>query len=181
MRRYRWKPLAWPGFEYLEIDEEQVGVRARGMAIGAWGETTAAVTYHVTLGPDWSFRGINLQALDGTRLRLRSDGQGNWSDGTGVSLPELEGCHDIDLSGSPFTNTLPIRRATFTPGEAQHFRMAFIALDSFMVMPHAQVYTRLDDRHFRYLSPESGFTTELTVDADGFVVSYPHLFERVED
>ena len=181
MRQYRWQSLDEPGFELLEIEEVETGIHARGMVIGDWGEIASGATYHVTLAPDWSFRGINLMRLDGTRLRLRADGAGNWTDGTGAPLPELKGCIDIDLSGSPFTNTLPIRRARFEPGVPQRFTMAFIALDSFAVSPREQFYTQRDDTHFHYRSGASGFEADLETDAGGFVVTYPGLFQRVEN
>ena len=46
----------------------------------------------------------------GRAIELRADGRGHWADAaTGSPLP-LDGCVDIDIYPSPFTNTLPIRR-----------------------------------------------------------------------
>jgi hypothetical protein len=44
------------------------------------------------------------------KLELISDGRGKWTDASGNPLPALDGAIDMDLSVSPFTNTLPIRR-----------------------------------------------------------------------
>ncbi len=57
-------------------------------------------------------REVELALLGGdARLSLRSDGAGRWSDDRGRPLPELDGCIDVDISVSPFTNTLPVDAA----------------------------------------------------------------------
>jgi hypothetical protein len=43
-------------------------------------------------------------------LKLHTDGQGNWQDGEGKELVELDGCRDIDICPTPFTNSFPLRR-----------------------------------------------------------------------
>jgi hypothetical protein len=42
-----------------------------------------------------------------------------------------------------------------------------------------QRYTRLDEDLYLYESLDSDFTAELTVDARGYVLEYPGLFERL--
>ena len=47
-----------------------------------------------------------------------------------------------------------------------------------VVEPAAQDYTKLGPTRFRYRSLSSGFTADLTVDADGLVVEYPPFWRR---
>lgn len=178
--QYRWRAIETPGLELLEVGERKSGIDARGMIIGESEGTAFGASYHVRLGSDWSFEGLNLQLLDGRRLTLRSGGRGNWSENDGTPRPDLAGCIDIDLSGSPFTNTLPIRRASFETRKPEHFTMAYVDLFTLGVVPDEQIYTRLDDTHFRYRSADGSFERVLTIDSDGIVVSYPGLFERLE-
>jgi hypothetical protein len=43
-----------------------------------------------------------------------------------------------------------------------------------------QRYTALDGaKHYRFESLDDGFTAELPVDEDGFVLDYPGLFRRL--
>ena len=42
-----------------------------------------------------------------------------------------------------------------------------------------QRYEPIDDRHVRYVSRDSDFVSELEYDADGFVVTYPQMAERL--
>lgn len=97
---------------------------------------------------------------------------------SGQQLPDLAGCIDIDLSGSAFTNTLPIRRHSFADRAPQRFEMAWIPLDTLDPFKDGQIYTRLDERRFRYQAADRSFERVLSVDEDGLVVSYPDLFER---
>jgi hypothetical protein len=58
----------------------------------------------------WVIRTLDLETTAGQTLCLVKDGNGRWTDQRGAHLPRFDGCIDIDLGGSPFTNTLPIRR-----------------------------------------------------------------------
>ncbi len=179
MRQYRWNNLEAPGFELLEFEQIRSGVFARSMVIGTWGETPGAAIYRVRLDANWVFHALEIRSLDGAAMRLNSDGMGNWTDGSGAPMPLLAGCTDIDLSASPFSNTLPIRRASFVIGEPQRFRTARVDFATLEVTPHVQTYTRRNDTHFVYQSETTGYESELSVDTDGFVVTYPGLFQLV--
>ena len=177
-RTVRWKALDWQGWEHLDLDESAAGVIARGALIGEREGTRYGALYEVALTPDWIFRSIAIRRTDGRILTLRTHG-GTWIDGGGRRLPQLDGCIDIDLSGSPFTNTLPVRRVAWETGVPQHLTMAWIPLDTFEPFPDRQIYTRLDDGRFRYQSADGSFERVIDVDADGLVRLYPGLFEAV--
>ncbi len=89
----------------------------------------------------------------------------------------------MDISTTPFTNTLPIRRLDLDPGESQEIRVAYVDVPGMAVRPERQRYACLE-RHtgggvYRYESLDGNrFTADLTVDADGLVLDYPGLFLR---
>ena len=178
-RTVRWRALAWSGWEHLDLSEGPDDVVARSTVIGEFEGTRYGIFYEVRLTPAWEFRSIALQRTDGRTFALHSDGEGNWTGGDGTPLPDLAGCIDIDLSGSPFTNTLPVRRAAFETGVPSQFRMAWIPFDSFAPFPDEQIYTRLDDGRFHYQSGDGSFECEVAFDGDGLVTDYPGLFERL--
>ena len=103
----------------------------------------------------------------------------------GLAVAHLDGCIDVDLAGSPFTNTLPIRRAGLVAGgEAIEFRMAYVPFDTFKPVVDEQRYRCLEaDRLYRYEAVDRSFAADLTVDEDGLVTDYPGLFAdfRAED
>lgn len=178
-RTVRWRPLDATGLEHLELAEGPTAIVARSVLIGSRKGIQFGLHYEVELAPNWSFRALRLERADGPRLELYSDGEGNWTDGQHLQLSELDGCIDIDISGSPFTNTLPIRRTRFTPGEPARFTMAWIPLDTLEPVADEQIYTLLDNGRYLYESSEGSFKAELDVDEDGLVTYYPTLFERV--
>ena len=49
-------------------------------------------------------------------LSLRTDGRGHWRYNDGRILDDLDGCIDIDIWPTPFTNSFPIRRQPMTVG-----------------------------------------------------------------
>jgi hypothetical protein len=113
-------------------------------------------------------------------LHLETDGGGRWRDGDGRARPDLDGCLDIDIWPTPFTNTFPIRRQPLAVGERREFVMAWVSAPALTVRPMRQGYTRLADRRYLYENLEgSDFRAELDVDADGVVLDYAGVFRRV--
>jgi len=112
-------------------------------------------------------------------LRLRSDGAGQWTGADGTALPEFDGCIDIDISATPFTNTLPIRRLILQPWQVERIRVLYIHVPTLEIESWDQRYTGLAPDRVRYESIGSDFMRELVVDDDGLVVTYPGLFHRV--
>ena len=66
--------------------------------------------YRVECDAHWHVTHAVLKVMGGGTLELRGDGAGHWRDGSGRALPELDGCIDIDIAATPFTNSLPIGR-----------------------------------------------------------------------
>jgi hypothetical protein len=140
------------------------------------------LAYRLRWNDAWQIGQANLEVstADGVRsLDLHSDGEGNWRSGS-RSLVELDGCLDLDIWPTPFTNTFPIRRVAFEVGERKEFRMAWISAPELTVRPQAQAYTRIAERTYLFESLDgSGFAAELNVDEDGVVLDYPGLFRRL--
>lgn len=141
------------------------------------------LAYRLAWDDAWRLRDARLAVTTerGTRsLHLETDGRGRWRDGQARVLPELEGCSDIDIWPTPFTNTFPIRRQPMAIGERREFVMAWVSAPELTVRPMRQGYTRLADRLYLYENLEgSAFRAELPVDEDGVVLDYQAVFRRV--
>ena len=174
----RWRPVDGVGLEHCHVRETDYGIRIRSTLIGEREGLELGLTYDLELAPDWTFRALFIDRTDGPTLDLAIE-NGVWLI-DGEPADELAGCVDIDISGTPLTNTLPIRRVAPETGVPTRFLMAWIPLDTLEPFAHAQIYTKLDDTHYRYQSADgSGFEQVLTVDGNGFVVDYPTLFQRL--
>ena len=141
-------------------------------------------TYRLNWDASWQLRDaeLHLTTERSTRsLILQTDGQGHWRHGDGQSFAELDGCRDIDIWPTPFTNTFPIRREPMAVGERRQFLMAWVDASDLSVHPQPQAYTRLADRVYLFENLDgSGFQAELSVDEDDIVLDYPDLFRRVQ-
>jgi hypothetical protein len=141
------------------------------------------LTYHLRWDDSWRIlEGELILATEcSTRsLRLRTDGQGHWRDGGDRSIDALDGCMDVDIWPTPFTNSFPIRREPMALGERRQFVTAWIFAPDLTVHPQPQAYTRLADRLYLFESLDgSNFRAELSVDKDGIVLDYTDLFRRL--
>ena len=54
--------------------------------------------------------------------------------------PDLAGCDDIDLMGSPATNTLPVRRLNLAIDQPHLFDVAWVVLPTLQVQRSRQEY-----------------------------------------
>lgn len=142
--------------------------------------TPYRLIYRVEWDEGWRTRTVRARVrgaeLDRS-LALVADGEGHWAR-DGVVAPELEGCIDVDIWPTPFTNTLPIRRLGLAPGERRELSAAWVNAPALTVAPMAQAYTRLGEHRYLFESLESGFRAELELDDDGLVLDFPGVFER---
>lgn len=171
--------LAWRGLEVDSLErahvEEGSGIRVRSIIDSARGR----YSYELECDGQWVFRSLHLEAAaTETALDLERDPNGRWTM-NGIERSDLAACIDVDLSGSPLTNTLPIRRLDLAIDDEADIVAAYVDLIELTVEPDEQRYTRLDEDLYRYESLDSDFTRDLTVDFDGFVVEYPGLFGRL--
>lgn len=179
-REVMWTRWDEPGLEHLRLSVGADGVRADGLVIGLDGDGAFRAQYDLRCDAAWRVREARVRALDRDRpdLYLLSDGVGHWTNGDGAPRPELDGCVDVDLSISPFTNTLPIRRLPLSVGASAELLVTYLDLPAGRVAPMRQRYTRRAESLYRYESLPGGFTAELPVDEDGLVRDYPGLWRR---
>jgi uncharacterized protein len=181
----RWRPLEGEGLEHLTIRSlnESVGaaIRAESVLIGERGGFAYGVRYRIDCDAGWRVTSFVIETTDGRRLHLLSDGDGHWRTVEGMALPRFDGCIDIDLAGTPFTNTLPIRRLGLThESGTTALKMLYVPFDTFEPMVDGQCYTCLKDgRLYRYEAGDRSFRADLPVDEDGLVIDYPTLFRRL--
>ncbi|HEY0605341.1 MAG TPA: putative glycolipid-binding domain-containing protein [Herpetosiphonaceae bacterium] len=184
-RHIVWHRAEEPGIEHLYLREDSEHVSADGMIVGMIDGQLFRLRYEVQCDATYQFQSVNVQMLQPFQqtLTLERADDGIWRDGDQNVLHDLAGAYDIDLSASPFTNTLSIRRLNLQLDQPTEILVAFIELPAFTVRPERQRYTlthassEYNIYHFEHLS--TGYTEDIRVDAAGFVIDYPGLFQRV--
>jgi len=187
-RQIMWSPWTTPGLEHVQVFTQSGGIVADGLILGVEEQEPFRARYEIQCDQRWKLRTVHISLLGGASqsLHLVTDGEGSWATGGGEALPSLTGCLDVDISVTPFTNTLPIRRLALQLGDSATLSMAYITVPELQVEVTEQRYTCVEATssggRYRFESLEQGeaiFTAELLVDQDGLVVDYPQLFRRV--
>ena len=177
-----WERLDSPGLEHLRLHGEDGPLQAHSTVVGLGEGGPFTLTYVLRWDRRWHTRSLRVECRTGDRLLtldLDSDGEGSWRL-PGRPPNALQGCLDVDIAATPFTNTLPIRRLALRPGDGAEIVVAYVAVPELTVEPMRQRYTRsADGGIYRYESVASGFRADLRVDADGLVIDYPGLWRRL--
>lgn len=180
-----WMAVEWPGMEHVVVSGGASAFQADGQVILA-AERLASVSYQLRCTTGWRVASLAIKvtsAVAATALDLSTAGDGHWLV-NGHAAPELDGCVDVDISCTPLTNTLPIRRLSWSPSETYDIDVVYVPVPLLDVRPARQRYTLLardDDRSEAFFRYESGsFSADLRLDSDGFVTDYPGLWRRVE-
>jgi hypothetical protein len=176
----RWQAWDGQGLEHLVLQVRGDGLTAESTVIGETDGERFAVQYTVVCDRDWrtALFEVNV-AGSGRSVLLTGDGAGNWHDGAS-ELPALNGAIDVDITCTPFTNTLPIRRLGLKAGQSADIVTAYVDVPSLTVTADPQRYICLEPmRRYRFESQDGDFVREIEVDEHGLVVFYPGLFKRV--
>ena len=136
------------------------------------------VRYLVTTDEKGRTRRVELDLDNGsTRRVLLADGAGRWNWDGDLELTDVAGSLDVDLTVTPATNTLPIRRLGLEIGQAADLRMAWVQFPGLEVIPSEQRYERLAADRWKFSTGD--FQAELLVDRDGLVLDYGGLFRSL--
>lgn len=96
----------------------------------------------------------------------------------GRSALQFDGCLDVDIPLTPFTNTLPIRRLGLRVGETREIGVIYCDVLEEQIRPVRQRYTRISGTEYHYENVPNDFEATIVVDESGLVVDYPELFVR---
>ena len=183
IREVMWSAWEEPGLGHLRLAVRDSGGVADGLVLGEAEGRPFRLAHEVRCDAYWRVRAARVGVPgEPPKVELLSDGEGNWTGPDGRDLPYLNGCEYVDVSETPFTNTLPIRRLGLASGESADISVAYFDGTELQPWPEPQRYTCLEKGDggglYRFLSLDGGYTADLAVDADGLVVDYPGLFRR---
>jgi uncharacterized protein len=177
-----WRRLDQPGHESARLSFQHSSWHLTGTAIFAHKQQPCRLDYVVVCDAGWHTLSGRVEGWVGSRtveIVLSVDGDRRWWL-NGTACRDVAGCIDLDLSFSPSTNLLPIRRLSLAIGEEAEVRAAWLRFPRFTLEPLAQIYRRIDDSTYRYENPGGRFVTELKVNAAGFVTRYPSFWQVEE-
>jgi hypothetical protein len=148
-------------------------------------EAWASVHFEAAVEGPGFLRSLRMERAAG-RWRVTASEQGDLSSVLpDIGLPGLEEpdalAHDVDvdLAGSPLTNTLPVRRLGLLEakiGTAHTVGVAWVDLPSLAIVHSVQTYTVAGPGAVFFRAGD--FEEEITLDPQGYVTHYPGLATR---
>ncbi len=178
--RWEWLPDQGSGSELFDYEASAGGHMLRGKIVANLDDTGIEASYVVEADTAWRTTRVRVEIATHKRvLEISANGIGRWSDAGGTWIPALDGCIDVDISLTPATNTLPIRRLAPPLGAGADIKVAYILAPELSLRAGPQRYTRIGDRLWRFTGVDINFTADISVDEDGFVIDYPGLFRRM--
>jgi hypothetical protein len=166
-----------PGHEWARLYDLGSTPVLRGTAVFQEDHIPGRLDYKIMCSPHWETRSaVILGWVGGEKvdLRIKKTPAHGWLL-NGVSVPGLKACLDIDLSFSPSTNLLPIRRLNLKVGQEAEVRAAWLTFPDLGLQPLVHWFRRESQDLYFYRS-DTGFTANLRVNEAGFVVDYPPLW-----
>ncbi len=184
-RNIVWSRLDEPGMEHLHLIEDPHGFTANGLILAVKENIPYRMGYTIHCDTAWHVREVRVEILDSSapQIHLKANGKGHWTTGTGERVALLDGCIDVDISATPFTNTIAIQRLGLAVGEVAEITAAYIKVPEMQITAVKQRYTYVenndDGEHYQYAGYPSRYQAELVVDRNKLIIAYPELFMRV--
>lgn len=174
-----WKGILYNSLEYLKWIEKRDGFEANSKIIGSYQNDTYAVDYRLLISSEWEVWrfGIEYEVND-VRKKITGEKAGAEWKLNGFVDPRYSNFFFIDISLTPFTNTLPIRNLRLDVGQEQEIDVIYINILENDVLPVKQRYRKEKDGLFRFQTVPNDFEATISVDELGLVIFYPLLFER---
>lgn len=176
-----WETINFFGTEYMELSFLENIIDVDSTVISLEKNIPSKVNYKISLDTNWIVEHLHIESSNPNKdLFISSNGKGHWFDKNGDEILELNGAIDIDLSCTPFTNSLPINRLKWKQNVPINFEMVFINVPDLTYKKVKQSYELIkettNNRQFYYKS--GTFESTIEVDTEGLVLFYPELFKR---
>jgi hypothetical protein len=174
--KVHWRALDREGEDNCRLARVGHGWLLIGHARFHDGEGYAALDYVVRCDDEWHTLSADVAGTHGRReLSLTMERQGGAWTLNGQDQPDVQGALDLDLSFTPATNLMPIRR--LYGGLEVQCRAAWLTYPGCVLHPLDQTYTTITSDIVAYEGVQTGYAAELSTDSSGFVTRYPGLWE----
>jgi hypothetical protein len=173
-----WRALQCEGRDTCRLARTDHGWLLVGHARFHDDDGFAALDYVVRCTEDWQTLDADIAGTHGNMdVRLHIDHRnGAWRVNETLQ-PGLEEANDIDLSFTPATNLMPLRRLAKQQYDTLTTRAAWLHYPAATLAPLDQTYRRTPTYGLiGYHAEQTGYTTTLEVNDAGFVTDYPGLW-----
>ena len=174
-----WRRLDQPGHDAARLWETPKDRTLEGTAIFEDAGRACRLDYRVLCDASWRTRSAIVRGWtdhEPFAVAIAANAAREWTI-NGAVAAAVQGCDDVDLSFTPATNLLPIRRLGLAVGQKANVRAAWLKFPEVALLPLDQSYTRVDAGQYRYESDNGAFVATLETTPEGFVRRYSGLWE----
>ncbi len=174
-----WKNLLQSGHDACDLWRLEDGWLVAGSAVFQQGDAIVHLRYEVLCDSDWKTKTGQVRGSWGKQdieIFIVRHETGQWFF-NGHAIDEVTGCDDLDLSFTPATNLIALRRLALPVGTRTEAPAAWLT-PSFppTLRPLAQALYRKSVPCYDYVSPTTGYSGLLQVHEVGFILEYPGLW-----
>ncbi len=175
--------ILWTGIEYYSLEncivDSNNGVIVNSTIVGCYKEQLYRVVYLIKLNESWETYYCSVESQFNNEIKKFEfeKNHNKWSL-NGKHADSFDGCTDVDIPLTPFTNSLPINRLKLKQGQEKHIDVIYIDLLEDSITHVKQKYRRISSEVYHYENIPNDFEAEIKVDDAGFVMDYPQLFKR---
>ncbi|MGX5683908.1 putative glycolipid-binding domain-containing protein [Chryseobacterium cucumeris] len=182
MKTLIWKRIFYQSLEYFNLQSYDKNYTVESKIIGCLEDKIYNVEYIIHTDKNWLVQDFLIESeINKVKRTLAGKKiQDQWEI-NGVVNPEFDHSDFIDISLTPFTNTLPINNLKLSERDSQKIDVLYIDVLKHEIRPVQQQYTRTTVNKYLYENIETDFKAEISVDESGLVTSYPELFEKIAE
>lgn len=178
-RKISWRGLDTDTIETCTIDLSENEILIQSVIKSKHQPVDIHCEYQIRTNASWVVKSFDVTYSYGNVNRriygLRNDT--GWII-NGKPHEDFNNCVDIDITLTPFTNSLPINRLTWELNKPMIIEVVYLDVLENVIRVAKQQYTRKSETSYNFQNVPNDFEADIIVDNEGFVVHYPNLFER---
>lgn len=175
-----WRRVDTPGHDACRLEQLDEGWRLDGAAVFRLDDQPVRLAYRLTCDVHWRTREGTVSGWVGDRdyeMKVIRAVEGRWTLND-ATVPDLDGCLDLDFGFTPATNLSQLRRIALEIGGAADVPVAWLDVGADTLAVLHQRYERRAIDAYWYEAPRFSYAAQLLVHPSGFVRDYPGLWEE---
>lgn len=173
-----WRCIDKAGHDFCRLGRDPSGWRVEGVSVFLQDFQPAMLSYSVECNPRWETVSGRVRGSIGSQNANYAITRQNgiWTL-NGAPVESLDDLVDLDLSFTPATNLIQIRRISLPENEIVEAPVAWFDVLSGTLTRLPQIYQRRSERLIWYEAPTVGYRGLLELDVNGFISHYPGLWK----
>jgi len=176
-----WQGISDKTLEVLKWHYVKNNIEVQSVINGNAEGISVLINYKAVINAAWEISYVEIRSVLGEKETFNTlkKEDGKWFKNNELS-PEFSDCTDIDITLTPFTNSLPVNRLSLKMNEEKLINVVYVNIMEKEIAPAQQRYKKLSDTTYRFQTVPNDFEAIITFDDTGFVTDYPGLFQRAE-